>query len=197
MASEDIIRTFFGFDLPREVSLRAAGLRTLVNDPKHAVRWVKGENIHLTVRFLGATPRSAVEEIATAMQGELIDFPASTVSISNCGVFPAPTRPRVLWLGVEGDIARLQALEKAIHQVVGPMGFPRERREYIPHITIGRVRYPQKITPDVSKFMNAEYEPIECFLQTLHLFESRPAEKGVVYIPLATFQLKSVDQEGS
>ncbi|UCH09646.1 MAG: RNA 2',3'-cyclic phosphodiesterase [Fidelibacterota bacterium] len=197
MAPEDIVRTFFGFELPREVPSRAAGLRTLVDDPKHAVRWVKGENIHLTVRFLGATPRSAVEEIATTMPDQLNDVPSSTVSVSGTGVFPVPTRPRILWLGVAGDIARLQALEEAIHQVVGPMGFPKEKREYIPHITIGRVRYPQKITPDVSKFMNAEYEPIECLLQTLHLYESRPAERGVIYISLASFQLKSVDQEGS
>ncbi|MBA7638557.1 MAG: RNA 2',3'-cyclic phosphodiesterase [Calditrichaeota bacterium] len=192
---EDIVRTFFGFELPPEVPRRAAGLRTLVDDPKQAVRWVKGTNIHLTVRFLGATPRKAVEEIAVATQKKLEGFPSLHVRIEGTGVFPTPTRPRVVWLGVTGDIARLQELEESIHQVVEPMGFPREKREFMPHITLGRVRYPQKITPDVAKFLHAEYEPVDCPLQVLHLYESRLGNKGITYIPLATFPLKLIDQE--
>ncbi|GAJ09295.1 unnamed protein product, partial [marine sediment metagenome] len=150
-----VLRTFFGFELPPEVPRQAAGLRTLVDDPKQAVRWVKGANIHLTIRFLGATPGKAVEEIAVAMREKLEDFPSLHVRVEGTGVFPSPTRPRILWLGVAGDISRLQELDKSIHQVVGPMGFPREEREFIPHITLGRVRYPQKITPDVAKFLHA------------------------------------------
>ena len=194
---DEVLRTFFGFELPPEVPRQAAGLRTLVDDPKQAVRWVKGANIHLTVRFLGATPRKAVEEIAVAMQEKLEDFPSLHVCVEGTGVFPSPTRPRVLWLGVTGDLHQLQALEQAIHQVVGPMGFPREEREFIPHITLGRVRYPQKITPDVAKFLHAEYEPVNCPLQALHLYESRLGNKGVTYIPLATFPLKLTCQEKS
>jgi len=194
---DEVLRTFFGFELPPGVPRQAAGLRTLVDDPKQAVRWVKGANIHLTVRFLGATPRKAVEEIAVAMREKLEDFPSLHVRVEGTGVFPSPTRPRILWLGVAGDISRLQELEKSIHQVVGPMGFPREEREFIPHITLGRVRYPQKITPDVAKFLHAEYEPVNCPLQALHLFESRIGNKGVTYIPLATFTLKLTCQERS
>lgn len=194
---DEVLRTFFGFDLPPEVPRQAAGLRTLVDDPKQAVRWVKGANIHLTVRFLGATPGKAVEEIAVAMREKLEDFPSLHVRVEGTGIFPSPTRPRILWLGVAGDISRLQELEKSIHQVVGPMGFPREEREFIPHITLGRVRYPQKITPDVAKFLHAEYEPVNCPLQALHLFESRMGNKGVTYIPLATFTLKITCQERS
>ena len=194
---DEVVRTFFGFDLPPEVPRRAAGLRTLVDDPKRAVRWVKGTNIHLTVRFLGTTPKKAVEEIAVATQKKLEEFPSLQVHIEGTGVFPTPTRPRILWLGVAGDITRLQELEKSIHQVVGPMGFPREEREFIPHITLGRVRYPQKITPDVAKFLHAEYEPVDCPLQVLHLYESRLGNKGVMYIPLATFPLKLTCQEKS
>ncbi len=194
---EDIVRAFFGFNLPPEVARRAAGLRTLVDDPKRAVRWVKGTNIHLTVRFLGATPRKAVEEIAAAIQKQLEESSALHVRIEGTGVFPTPTRPRVLWLGITGDIARLQELENSVHQVVEPMGFPREKREFMPHITLGRVRYPQKITPDVAKFLHAVYEPVDCPLKALHLYESRLGNKGITYIRLATFPFKLTCQEKS
>lgn len=195
--SNDILRTFFGFNLPRDVSRTAAGLRTLVDDPKNAVRWVRGENIHLTVRFLGATPKTVIKELEAAIAENLRDRASMTVNIDGTGVFPVPSRPRVLWMGVTGDVAPLQDLEEAIHDVVGPLGFPKDKRPYVPHVTIGRVRYPQKITPDVSKFINAQFDRIECPLKELHLFESRPADKGVVYIPLATFPLTSLTEEGS
>ena len=195
--SDKIMRVFLGFDLPREVPHRAAGLRTLVKDPGRAVRWVKGTDIHLTVRFLGATPQQAVNEIAEGMREQLASFQSPQVRVTGTGVFPAATRPRVLWLDVNGQTERLQALEEAIHQVVGPLGFPREEREFTPHITIGRVRYPQKITPDVTNFLNAEYTPVECPLEKLVLFESRPADNGVIYASLASFQLTSAQQEKS
>lgn len=195
--AEGIIRTFFGFELPTEVPRLATGLRTLVNDPKRAVRWVKGANIHLTIRFLGATPNPTVYEIEEALRKKLVDSPSLTVQVEGTGVFPTPNRPRVIWLGLTGDIDGLRRLEGEIHQVVGPMGFPREEREFTPHITLGRVRYPQKITPDVAKFMNAQYEPVNCMLQELHLYESRMGNKGVTYIPLATFPLKPIRLETS
>ena len=195
--SAKILRVFLGFDLPREVPQRVAALRTLVEDPRQAVRWVQGANIHLTVRFLGATPQGAVNEIDEALQVQLASFQSLRVQITGTGVFPAATRPRIIWLGVSGQTERLQALEEAIHQVVGPLGFPRERREFSPHVTIGRVRYPQKITPDVTNFLKAEYTPVECPLEKLVLFESRPADKGVIYPSLASFQLTSAQQEKS
>lgn len=200
--ADDIVRTFFGFDLPRAVGDRAAGLRTLVDDPKKAVRWVKGRNIHLTLRFLGATPRTAVDDIAAAMEPQLQTFPPLEIVVRGTGVFPAPTRPRALWMGVDGDTAQLLELEETIHQVVEPKGFPRAERDYIPHITLGRVRYPQKITPDVTMFLNAEYEPVECSLKALHLYESRMGDGGLIYVPLATFKLqpassKAMNQEKS
>ncbi len=187
--NSDVCRIFFGFELPREVSRRAGGLRTLVSDPKNAVRWVKGRNIHLTLRFLGVTPRTAAEEIITGLKDSLAGYGPLVITIEGAGVFPAPTRPRVLWMGVSGDIEGLSRIEGAIHDVVGPLGFPRVDREFKPHVTLGRVRYPQKVTPDVSMFLNSEYDPIQCELKSLHLYESKQGADGLRYIPLATFPI--------
>ena len=177
--------------MPQQV----AGLRTLVSDRGKAVRWVKGANIHLTVRFLGPIPHEFVDEIGASLADGLKGFGSFKVAVQGTGVFPAATRPRVLWLGLSGEIDQLRSLEEAIHAVVGPLGFPREQREFIPHITIGRVLYPQKFTPDVTKFLHAEYTSIECPLNALHLFESRAVDRGVRYAPLATIQLKPSDRE--
>ena len=194
--NEDLCRLFFGFELPRETSATAASLRTLVGDPRKAVRWVKGRNIHLTLRFLGATPRTAVDEIVASVTKHLIKPGPLELTIEGTGIFPAATRPRVIWIGLTGDIAGLQALEESVHEAVGPLGFPRQDREFSPHITLGRVRYPQKVTPDVSMFLNSEYDPIRFELGKMHLFESRQDSDGLRYIPLATFPLTAdADQE--
>ena len=185
----DITRIFFGFALPPEVSRRAGMLRTLVTDPKNAVRWVKGRNIHLTMRFLGETPRTAAEEIIEGIKETLTGYGPLAITIKGAGVFPAPTRPRVLWMGVTGDSEGLIRLEQAIHDVVRPLGFPREDREFHAHVTLGRVHYPQKVTPDVSMFLNSEYDPIRCELKSLHLYESNQGADGLRYIPLATFPI--------
>ena len=192
--ADDILRTFFGFELPREVSARAALLRTLVRDPKRAVRWVKGINIHLTVRFIGATPRAAVEQLSETVKGALDATGPMKVSIGGTGVFPSGSRPRVLWLGVNGDVAGLLSLEQTLSHALEPLGFPREERNYVPHITLGRVRYPQKITPDVGAYLSAEYEPVDCELRALHLYESRTGETGLTYIPLATYPLTTSNE---
>lgn len=193
----DLVRLFFGFELPRDVIRISRELRTLVGDPKKTVRWVPTHNIHLTLRYLGPTPDSAVAGIVSAAESGLADMRTMQITLAGTGVFPAPTRPRVLWLGVDGDIETVQQMEGAIHGLVEPLGFPKEPRDYVPHVTLGRVRYPQKVPPDVSMFLQAEYQPVDCSLEVLNLYESRVGERGVSYVPLASFQLNSTDQERS
>ncbi|MCH8327459.1 MAG: RNA 2',3'-cyclic phosphodiesterase [Candidatus Marinimicrobia bacterium] len=194
---EKVLRLFFGFDLPRDVGQRAAGLRTMVDDPKKAVRWIRAANLHLTVRFLGATPQSMVSEIVKSVGSRCAEIGNIGLRIEKTGVFPQPTRPRVLWLGVTGELPKLKRLEADIHQAVEPLGYPREERDFVPHIALGRIRYVKKVTPDVTMYLGAQYEPVDCVLKVLHLYESSTGDKGVIYTPLASFPLEISDQEHS
>lgn len=193
--ADEIVRTFFAFKMPRSVTATAENLGTLIDDPKGVVRWLKGYNIHLTLRFLGATPKPVVEEIAAALEPILSAIPSFKIDIEGTGVFPGATRPRTIWLGVNGDIDPLIQIEEEIHQVVEPLGFPREDRDFKPHVTIARIKYPQKVTPVVSTFLSADYEPVICHLWELHLYESRTEGGGVSYHPLHTFSLTNKGQE--
>jgi 2'-5' RNA ligase len=57
---------------------------------------------------------------------------------ANLGVFPRPQAPRVVWLGVDGELAKLRALQADVERFVAPLGFPAEQREFSPHLTLGR-----------------------------------------------------------
>ncbi|MFC1480701.1 RNA 2',3'-cyclic phosphodiesterase [Candidatus Neomarinimicrobiota bacterium] len=188
----DTVRLFWGFALPKVIVPLAGNLRTLVDDPKEVVRWVHGRNIHLTVRFLGDTSLDAIDSIVAGVEDKLADQEPFMIRIEGTGVFPDPQRPRVLWLGVEEEYDSLITIEKLIHQALDPLGFPREEREFKPHVTIGRVRYPAKATPGVNNFLGTEYEPIICNLSSLILYESRIGKKGLEYAPIRTINFKSI-----
>ena len=189
------VRLFWGFALPKPVVPLAGNLRTLVDDPKQVVRWVHGRNIHLTVRFIGDTSADAIESIAAGVGDKLADQEPFILRIAGTGVFPAPRRPRVLWLGIEEEYDCLKTIERLIHEALDPLGFPREEREFMPHVTIGRVRYPAKATPGVNNFLGAEYDPIICSLNSIILYESRIGEKGLEYAPISTINFKLIGQE--
>jgi 2'-5' RNA ligase len=70
------------------------------------------------------------------------------------------------------------------------LGYPKENKEYVPHLTLARIKYPQKNTPDISSFLNAEYEPIKLQTNKIHFMRSELFFKGSVYTILDTHYLK-------
>jgi 2'-5' RNA ligase len=59
--------------------------------------------------------------------------------VEGLGVFPSALRPRVIWVGLEGDLSALEALQQAVEASVGALGFRPEARDFKPHLTLGRV----------------------------------------------------------
>lgn len=143
------LRTFVAVELPadaRRLIARAQGLvRATLGSAADAVRWVDPAGAHLTLKFLGQTPESAVGDIEDAlrraMRAEL--GPAAggfRLESSGLGCFPTNRAPRVLWLGLAGDLAALGALRDAVEAALAPLGWPTEARPFSPHLTLGRVR---------------------------------------------------------
>ena len=110
--------------------LRASGLD---------LRWVPPEHWHLTLAFLGDVPAEQVAAHARALQ-PLACQAAPRLGVRGLGVFPPHGRPRVVWAGLVGDVARVQALAAAVGQALAPHGYRAEPRPFTPHLTLGRVR---------------------------------------------------------
>ncbi|HEY8736975.1 MAG TPA: RNA 2',3'-cyclic phosphodiesterase [Candidatus Dormibacteraeota bacterium] len=97
--------------------------------------------IHLTLHFLGQVESGRVSQIADGVGRAIIPFPAFELRVSGVGVFPAPSRPRVLWAGVAGPgRTELIALQGAMQLALRSAGIELENRVYAPHLTLGRVR---------------------------------------------------------
>lgn len=108
--------------------------------PAQGVRWVLPENLHLTLRFLGAAED---EQLAALRQGltQVAARHESFVAASEqSGCFPDRRRPKVIWAGVADADGRLGALQRDIEAAVRAAGWPPEERAFRPHLTLGRVR---------------------------------------------------------
>lgn len=130
--------------LPDDVRQRLAtaveGLRPHATD----VAWVAPANLHVTLKFLGQVDEARVLAFAEALTGAAAGHRAFDVVVRGLGAFPSPTRPRVLWAGLDGDAGRLAALAESVDAACGGLGVPRETRAFAAHVTLGRVREPRR-----------------------------------------------------
>ena len=187
---EKLIRTFIAIDTPETVSEVALLLKSSVKANQKAVKWVRKENIHITLRFIGPTAPGEVDKINRLLReisGQNSDL---SLTVFGTGCFPKKERPRILWLGVNGDVAELKLLVEMIRSEMDQLGYPQEEHNYSSHITIGRIRYPQKVTPDITDFLTAQYEPVLWNVPKIILYQSELLQSGALYSILGTHSLK-------
>ena len=190
MNDTKLLRTFLAVRVPNQVVDVQKMAKTTVDLKKGNVNWVRPGQIHLTLKFLGHTPRESIPEINKTMASVLNGETAIESEIRGTGCFPVPERPRILWFGVPKNQEMISALAAKINRALDPLGFPAEDQPFIPHITVGRVKYPPKWTPDVSDFLNVDFLPIPFDVAQVHFMSSELFPNGPVYSVLKTHQLK-------
>ncbi|MFO0582859.1 MAG: RNA 2',3'-cyclic phosphodiesterase [Anaeromyxobacter sp.] len=121
---------------------RVEALRDAAGPAAADVRWVAAPNLHVTLRFLGAVPDPRVPDVEAAVRSAAATARGFTLALGGAGAFPSARRPRVLWLGVGGEVAALEALAADLGGRLAPLGFPPEARPFSPHLTVGRARNP-------------------------------------------------------
>jgi 2'-5' RNA ligase len=134
-------RLFLAVDLSPEVRswLGRAESGLKVRIPPGSVRWVNVEMIHLTLKFLGETPSPRIDDVRTVMDLLARGCRPFPLVVEGLGCFPNAARPRVVWAGVRRAPDLLQ-LQQRVESELEPIGFPRERRGFSPHLTLGRVK---------------------------------------------------------
>jgi len=136
-----VLRTFVAVELPED-ALAAVGSaqRALASRlPSRALRWTRPEGIHLTLKFLGDTPADAVPEIGRRLGNALSGLPGFSLSLAALGVFPSTQAPRVVWIGLSGDLPSLLEAQRRVEAAISTLGYPTERRPFSPHLTLARV----------------------------------------------------------
>ena len=152
------------------------------------VRWVRPEGIHLTLKFFGWIHESDIANISQVVKDKAANMKPLALNVRRLGVFPTVTRPRVLWLGIDGDTEALIRLQKEIDDGLLPYGFGKEDRPFKPHLTLSRIKEPKGLTGLVEAMKkNEDYTAGSFTADGLTLFKSDLKPTGAVYTKLVHF----------
>lgn len=133
------MRCFIAIELSEAVKSTLSGIEEDLKKSKADVRWVKPDNVHLTLKFFGNIEEKKTEKIIEIMEGICNQYASFTIEIKGMGTFPNIKSPRVLWVGIEGNDT-LKTLQEEIENKMESIGFEREDRAFTAHLTLGRFR---------------------------------------------------------
>jgi 2'-5' RNA ligase len=186
-----MIRAFLALDHPAEIDRRLAQVQQSLRRSLHGeIRWVRPEGIHLTLKFLGDIPEADVARTAAAVERAVRGVAPFELAVGGPGVFPDPRRPRVLWLGLTGDIARLVLFQKQLDRALEEIGFAGEERPFRPHLTLARIKAPQGLAGLAAMIERREAEAAVRYVAAgLSLYRSELTPAGAVYTKLRGFVL--------
>jgi RNA 2',3'-cyclic 3'-phosphodiesterase len=151
-------------------------------------RWVRPENRHITLKFLGRTwPRlvDSVHEACREAAGTIRPF---SLSLGGLGVFPRATRARVLWVGLEDPEGGLTVLAKALDAALAD-DFPPEKRGFTGHLTVARFDPPGDLSEAAPDFERFQIEAGPFRVSQLLLYQSHLSPRGARYEVLESFPL--------
>ncbi len=183
------MRTFLC--IPIDSSLRAK-LDELSQQARQRIpvraSWVRPENFHVTVRFLGEIDPMLTIDLEQSCRVATRDMTPFDLSIDRVGAFPSPSRPRVLWAGGKAPSSFCDLLSSLDHKLT-TLGFPSGRPETVAHITLARIK--GRTDPEIAQTIRSLADLPEWMLRAdrLVLMESRLTAQGAIYTPLFTLPL--------
>jgi 2'-5' RNA ligase len=180
-----MIRSFIAIDLPEETRKALAAVQEQLKQSRARVRWVRVNGIHLTLKFLGNIHPDQVENIALAVAEEVRDEPPITLGATGLGAFPSRRKPRVIWIGMEGEVQRLTRIQARVENALEPLGFVREKRPFRPHLTIGRVKDRRRLQSLIDAMATLDMPQFDSFDVTeIILYKSDLRPTGAIYTKL-------------
>lgn len=195
IGSEDMsptLRCFLAFDLPEEIRAVVKRVHGDLNKSPLDVRWVRPGNVHLTVVFLGNVAVDDLQPLGEQVKAVCTKYGPFEIGLNGVGVFGGMKSPRVLWLGVEGDVERMGFFQKAISKRIRPFGIKEEKRAFHPHLTLGRFRrgaHGGQVLRGLLERYSGLSSPV-CTLEELTLFRSDLRSDGAKYTKIQSWPLE-------
>jgi len=183
-------RLFIALDLPQAIRQAVAELQERLREVEnhkglHAnwnITWTRQEGMHLTLKFLGEVEGKKVPGIQAVLTEVGRVFRPITIQIKGLGAFPSSRAPRVVWLGIEESKGELDRLQKRLDELLAPLGFLPEAREFHPHLTLGRVKSPNGRDSLVKALEDQKTVRLgEWRLEELDLMQSTLQHGGAIY----------------
>ncbi|MFC1703703.1 RNA 2',3'-cyclic phosphodiesterase [Candidatus Omnitrophota bacterium] len=175
-------RCFIAIELPQEIQRRLCKIQSELKATGADAKWVKQNNIHLTLKFLGNLDSAAIAKVTAVLEQTTVHYTPFSVEISEVGAFPTKESPRVIWVGVKEGKEKISAMVEELENSLQNIDIPKEEREFHPHITIGRLKSSFNRVHLVTKLKEITVgESMRFNVQALTLFKSTLTPKGPIY----------------
>ena len=134
------MRTFIAIELSEDIRNTLGQIQSHLRYAGADVKWVAQQNIHLTLKFLGEITDEKAAQVGAALDEVARTMKPFELSLKELGVFPKPEFPKVIWVGLDKGAAESIALAGKIEEALERLGFEKETRPFVAHLTLGRVR---------------------------------------------------------
>ncbi|MCA9860799.1 MAG: RNA 2',3'-cyclic phosphodiesterase [Thermomicrobiales bacterium] len=190
-------RLFIAAPLPPAVTDQLGHLIDDLSSRELPVRWTATNAMHLTLHFIGEVPPERAELLRMSFANLAPRLGPIKLRTGGTGVFPNPRRPRVLWVGVDGQTDRLASLRDAIGVMLDRLDVEVESGRFRPHLTLGRARdgvdqlfaYQLQQAFESSSVQEIVASPVEFTVDDVVLYRSHLEKSGARYEPLASVRL--------
>lgn len=135
---QEFERLFIAIPLPEALRYYLKNESARVSSGLKFARWTHFEDFHITLQFLGDTPKEDIPTLFAALRKVSSSSKGFQLKLGEWGTFGLPDSPRVLWTGVSGELEPLRELQKKVVSATHPLGFTAETRTYNPHLTVAR-----------------------------------------------------------
>ena len=188
------LRTFLAIDLPSALHSAIEQNLRPVKRELPGLSWSKTKNLHVNLKFFGETTESQVDQIRHAVEPAISHLSPFGLELKGFGVFPDHRSPRVLWIGLGGDLDSLSKLADGVSKAVVPLGFPQEDRPFRPHLTVARVKRDHREVGRVLGTLGFFSDPFPCgpiLVERVTLFKSDLRQTGPIYTKLWDVSLQA------
>ncbi|HQP91269.1 MAG TPA: RNA 2',3'-cyclic phosphodiesterase [Candidatus Omnitrophota bacterium] len=175
-------RLFIAVELPKKVKKTLSSLQDSLKKTGADIKWVEPENIHLTLKFLGAVKTETINNITKKID-KFRDEKKIKTELFGLGGFPSLTGIRVIWAGLTDEKERILKIAHDLEGDLENFGFEREKRRFKAHITLGRMRSDCNKLSLIEKIkaINQDFEKIIFEVDNITLFESKLSPHGPTY----------------
>ena len=183
-------RTFIAIKMPlsKQKQELVFNIQQELKDEK--IKWVDLWNMHVTLFFLGDTKVDLIAAISENIKKQLADVKSLKLKMSGIGVFKSLADPKVVFVEIEAS-DELKNLKSRIDQAIIPFGFKNDKREFKPHLTLGRIKFIRDKTNLKTVLESSKFQDFgDIHVGEVLLYESILTPKGPIYKLLARFALK-------
>ncbi len=178
------MRAFIAIELPDDVRRKLASIQEELKKANADIKWVKPENIHLTLKFLGNIPDDKIEKIKALLDKIASRHGKFEAILFKIGAFPKLEYPRVIWVGMDKGCNLAEEIAVKIEDGCEHIGFAKEKRPFSAHLTLGRVRTGKNKVALKEKLLSTAVKPQSFIVDKIILFQSTLTPRGPIYTPL-------------